>query len=304
VRRSARDPVRGTTRVYGILGDPVAHSLSPVMQNAAFAAAGMDAIYVAFPVRPDDLGAALTGLRAAGIAGLNVTVPHKEAMVGLVDVLRPRARAARAVNTVIRTPAGLAGDNTDGDGFLAALAEARQRVRGVEVLLVGAGGSARGVAHALVRAGAARIVVANRTPARARALARALGARRASAAGLDLLADRRAVAGFDLIVNCTSGGLVAKAGGGARDALAALPVSATRPDVLCCDLLYGRTLSPFLRRARAAARRTLDGRGMLLHQGALAFELWTGRPAPLGVMRRALGPALTGGRAATRSGSR
>jgi shikimate dehydrogenase len=277
--------VRGATRVYGILGDPVAHSLSPAMQNAAFAAAGLDAVYVPFPVRAAGLAASVAGLHAAGVAGLNVTVPHKEAALALADELRPRARACGAVNTLIRTRRGFAGDNTDGLGFLAALAEARHPPRGREVLIIGAGGSARSVAHALLGAGSARLVVANRTPARAASLVAALDDPRAAAAGLDVLRDRAELARFGLIVDCTSAGL---AGG----ALPPLRLAATRPDVLCCDLLYGPRPSRFLARARAGGRRTMDGAGMLLHQGALAFSLWTRRPAPLAAMRRALRRAL------------
>ena len=280
----ARDGISGRSRVYGILGDPVDHSASPAMQNAALAAAGLDAVYVPFHVRPADLPAAVEGLRAAGVAGLNVTVPHKEAVVALLDELRPRARACGAVNTIVRTRRGLAGDNTDGAGFLAALAEAGYRVRGADVLLIGAGGSARSLAHALVRAGCGSLLIANRTPARARALVRTLASGRAAADGLEALRDRPGLGGFGLIVNCTSTGL--------RKTAPPLLFTATRPDALCCDLLYGRTPAPFLRRARAAGRRTMDGRGMLLHQGALAFELWTGRPAPLAAMRRALGRVL------------
>jgi shikimate dehydrogenase len=285
--------VAGGTRVYAILGDPVAHSLSPAMQNAAFAAAGLDAIYVPFRVASAELATAVAGLRAAGVAGWNVTVPHKESMVSLVDELRPRARVCGAVNTVVRTRRGLVGDNTDGAGFVAALAEARRSPRGIAVLLIGAGGSARGVAHALVAAGAAHVVIANRTRARAAALAAALGTRKATAAGLELLRERTALAHFELIVNSTSTGLASLPHGRApADALRGLPFEATRPDALCCDLVYGSRPSAFLRRARRAGRPTMDGAGMLLHQGALAFELWTGRPAPLAVMRRALRRAL------------
>jgi len=264
------------------------------MQNAAFAAAGVDAIYVPFRVAPAELATAVAGLRATGVAGWNATVPHKEAMIALVDELRPRARACGAVNTVVRTRRGLVGDNTDGAGFVAALAETRRSARGIDVLLIGAGGSARGVAHALVAAGAAHVVIANRTQVRAEALAAALGTRKASAAGLALLRDRTALGRFGLIVNCTSTGLASSARGRAADAgaLEHLPFESTRPNALCCDLVYGSRPSAFLRHARRAGRPTMDGTGMLLHQGAMAFELWTGRPAPLAVMRRALRRAL------------
>ncbi len=277
--------VRGTTRVYGILGDPVAHSRSPAMQNAAFAAAGLDAVYVPFPAAAGDLDATLAGLHAAGVAGLNVTVPHKEAVARLAAGLRPRARACGAANTLIRTPRGWVGDNTDGAGLLAALAERRFDPRGRTVLLIGAGGSARSVAHAFARAGVARLIVANRTAARAVELAATLRHRRTIAAGLEVLASRAVLRDVDLIVNSTSTSL-----GG--DALPAIDFAATARTTLCCDLMYGAQPSCFLAQASTAGRRTMDGTGMLLHQGALAFTLWTGAAAPLAAMRRALARSM------------
>ncbi len=272
--------VRGTTRVYGILGDPVSHSRSPAMQNAAFAACGLDAVYVPFPVAAGDLQATMAGLHAAGVAGLNVTVPHKEAAARLAVRLRPRARACGAANTLLRTAEGWVGDNTDGAGLLAALAEARFDPRGKNVLLIGAGGSARSVAHAFARAGTRLLIVANRTPKRAIDLVATLRRRDAYAADLRVLANPEVLGRLDLVVNCTSTSLGA-------GALPAIPFSVTRRDVLCCDLMYGKP-SRFLARASRAGRRTLDGSGMLLHQGALAFTIWTGREAPVEVMRRAL----------------
>jgi shikimate dehydrogenase len=285
-RRGGPSGVRGTTRVYGILGDPVAHSLSPAMQNAAFAALGIDAVYVPFPARAEQLATTIAGLHGAGIAGLNVTVPHKEAAAALCVRLRPRARACGAANTLIRATDGFVGDNTDGDGLLAALAERRFDPRGRRVLLVGAGGSARSVAHAFARAGVARLVIANRTVARARDLATSVS-RRTVATGLDALADAHLLAEIDLIVNSTSASL-------GRAALPPVRFEATRRDLLCCDLMYGAKPSRFLAAAHAAGRRTVDGSGMLLHQGALAFTLWTAKPAPVAVMRRALRRALAG----------
>ena len=272
--------------MYGILGDPVAHSLSPAMQNAAFAAAGIDAVYVPFPVQADGLEATVGGLFAAGVAGLNVTVPHKEAAARLVVALRPRARACGAANTLIRGPRGFVGDNTDGAGLLAALAERGFEPRGRRVLLIGAGGSARSVAHAFARAGVAHLLVANRTPQRARTLVASLRHRGSRAADLGALADRELLGGLDLIVNSTSTGL-------GTGSLPHIDFAATPRQLLCCDLVYGAKPSAFLRAAAAAGRRTVDGSGMLLHQGALAFTLWTGRPAPLAVMRRALAKALS-----------
>lgn len=289
-RRGSPAGVRGTTRVYGILGDPVAHSLSPAMQSAALAAAGIDGIYVPFPVTAADLAAVMTGLFAAGVAGLNVTVPHKEAAARLCVALRPRARACGAANTLIRGAKGWIGDNTDGAGLLAGLAEHGFEARGKNVLLIGAGGSARSVAHAFARAGTRLLLVANRTPKRAVDLVATLRRRDAYAADLRVLANPEVLGRLDLVVNCTSTSLGA-------DALPPIRFADTRRDVLCCDLMYGKT-SPFLAAARRAGRRAVDGSGMLLHQGALAFTLWTGKPAPVAVMRQAL--ARRTGRPTTR----
>ena len=275
--------MRGTTRVYGILGDPVAHSRSPAMQNSAFAALGIDAVYVPFPVAAEDFATTVAGLFAAGVAGLNVTVPHKAAAARIAVALRPRARACGVANTLVRTDDGWVGDNTDGVGLLAALAEHRFRPRGKTVLLIGAGGSARSVAHALVGAGARALIIANRTVARAEELVASLDRRQAEAVDLGVLADADVPGDVDLIVNSTSATLGA-------GTLPAVRFAHTRRDVLCCDLMYGKA-SRFLTQARAARRRAVDGTGMLLHQGALAFTLWTGKRAPLAAMRRALATA-------------
>lgn len=283
-RRGMAVGVRGTTRVYGILGDPVAHSLSPAMQNAAFAAAGSSGVYVPFPVAAGELAAAMEGLFAAGVAGLNVTVPHKEAAARLCVALRPRARACGAANTLIRSARGWVGDNTDGAGLLASLAEHRFDGRGKNVLLIGAGGSARSVAHAFTRTGARLLIVANRTPKRAVDLVATLKRRDVYAADLRVLANPEVLGRLDLIVNCTSTSL-------ATATLPTIRFADTRRDVLCCDLMYGKP-SRFLAQARRAGRRAIDGTGMLLHQGALAFALWTGTAAPIGAMRRALRAAI------------
>jgi shikimate dehydrogenase len=223
----------------------------------------------------------MVGLHAAGIAGLNVTIPHKEAAARFCVALRPRARACGAANTLLRGRRGWIGDNTDGAGLLAALAEHRFAPRGKNVLLIGAGGSARSVAHAFARAGTGLLIVANRTPQRAADLVATLRRRNVDAADLRVLANPDVLAGVDLIVNSTATTL-------RGDAPPAIDFAATAPTVLCCDLMYGTKPSPFSTRARAGRRRTLDGSGMLLHQGALAFTLWTGKAAPIAVMRRAL----------------
>jgi shikimate dehydrogenase len=273
----------------GIFGDPVAHSLSPAMHNAAFAALGLDMTYVPFWVRPTDLAAAVRGARALGLAGFNVTVPHKERILPLLDTVSAEARILGAVNTVARRGHRLVGYNTDGGGFLDALVAARVPVRGRTALLIGAGGAARAVAHALLRAGCRALVIANRTHARARRLRHHLGARRGRVAVVPwaALGDAALLQTVNLLVNGTSLGL-----GG--EAIRPLALGATPPGCVVVDIVYGSRVTPLVAAARRAGRRVIDGRGMLLHQGARAFTLWTGRRAPLGVMAAALGRALAG----------
>jgi shikimate dehydrogenase len=252
------------------------------MQNAAFAAAGLPHLYLRFRVQPRALAAALDEAMALRMGGLNLTVPLKEAVLPHVDGLTPEAERIGAVNTLVFAGRRLIGDNTDGRGFLAALA-GRGRFRRGNAVVVGAGGSARAVGAALVSAGVGRITVANRTPARGEALAERLarlGALHVRVVGLPALAAGDVLADAHLVVNATPLGLA-----GAR-----LPVrySAAPTGCLFVDLVYGATPTPFLAGAARARRPTLDGAAMLLHQGALAFEAWTRRPAPRAAMARAL----------------
>ncbi len=281
------DKHAGTTRIVGIFGDPVAHSLSPVMHNAAFAALGLDRVYVPFCVRPPDLPAAVRGARALGLDGFNVTVPHKERVMALLDTVSAEARALGAVNTVVRRGHRLVGYNTDAGGFLAALAAARVTVRGRAALLIGAGGAARAVAHALLRAGCRTHAIVNSTHARARRLRHQLGARRERVTVVPwaALGDSALLRTADLLVNGTSLGL-----NGER--IRPLALAATPPRCVEVDIVYGPRVTPLVADAHRAGRRAIDGRGMLLQQGAQAFALWTGRRAPLSVMATALGQAL------------
>jgi shikimate dehydrogenase len=288
---------RDQARLFGVLGDPIDHSLSPAMQNAAFAAVGLPHLYLRYRIAPAELARALGEARRLRIAGLNLTVPLKETVLPLLDALSPEAVRIGAVNTVVFSPAGrMVGHNTDGRGFVQAV-RSRVRLRGATVVLIGAGGSARAVGSALVDAGCERIVVANRTPARGEALAARLGrlGRTAtSAVSLRALAQGAVLEDAALVVNTTPVGL--------GDAALKVRFAAAPRRCLFVDLVYGRS-TPFLVGAARAGRPTADGGGMLLHQGALAFELWTGRPAPRAAMARALraaGLALTGPGTASR----
>ena len=268
--------------MFGVLGDPVDHSLSPVMHNAAFAALGLPHVYLRYRVAPTALPEALREARRLEMGGLNLTVPLKETALALVDRLTPEAERIGAVNTICFDRHGLTGDNTDGRGFLRSLGR-RARLRGGHALIIGAGGAARAVAAAITTGGARRLTIVNRTRARAEALVKRVetfGHIQVDTAPLSTLLTVGALEDAAAVINTTSVSL------GARPF--AIRPALTPNDCLFVDLVYGAEHAPFLTAARRAGRPTLDGAGMLLHQGALAFEAWTGRRAPLAVMARAL----------------
>jgi shikimate dehydrogenase len=263
--------IDGRTEVYGIIGRPVAHSLSPAMHNAAFAALGLNKAYLPFEV--EDVAGAMTGLRALGIRGASVTIPHKQAVLPHLDEIDPVAAKIGAVNTLVWNEGRLRGLNTDWLGANRALAE-KLELEGSRVLILGAGGSARAIGFGLLEAGA-KITLASRTPERGQPLARALGC---PWLPLAEAGSHRA----DALVNATSVGMapLAEAMPIGRETLASFTV--------VMDIVYAPLATRLLQEARAAGCRTVDGLAMLLYQGAAQFELWTGRPAPLEVMREAL----------------
>ena len=274
--------ITAKTRVIGIIGDPIGHTRSPAMHNAALEELGLDGVYVAFHVSPARLRDAVRAVRALDLAGLNVTVPHKERILPMLDDVTSRARLIGAVNTVYRRRDELHGDNTDATGFLRALKDVGFRPRRRRALVVGAGGAARAVVAALHEAGAGQIVVVNRSSGRRRSLAAhfARAFVTVETADLDLLTDEKALSRLDIIVNTTSVGWH-------DEKFPDLSYAATPGACLFHDLIYGRN-TDFLARAQRLGRPTLDGLSMLLHQGAAAFSLWTGQSAPLDVMSRAL----------------
>jgi shikimate dehydrogenase len=267
--------IGGATRVGAVLGWPVAHSASPAMHNAAFLELGIDAVFVALAVPSDRLAEAVRGLPALGLLGASVTIPHKQALIALCDRLDPSAERAGAVNCLVFDDRLVVGHNTDAGGFLDALSgELGRDPRGARAVLLGAGGAARAVATALTGAGAAVAVVARSTVAWCET-------RPWSEGELAALLPR-----CDLLIDCTPVGL-------RRDQEAALPgripVELLPDGAAVVALSYGPPGSALLERARARGLAAMDGAAMLLHQGARAFTLWTGRPAPVAVMRAALG---------------
>jgi shikimate dehydrogenase len=274
------------TAVAAIFGDPVGHSKSPAMHNAAYAALGMNRTYVAFRVTAENLAPALRSIQSLGIVGVNLTVPHKEAAARLIKDLSGEARMLGAVNCVVNRRGTLRGDNTDARGLERDLRDLECELRGRLAIVIGAGGGAASSVLACMRLGASRVVIVNRTPARAAALARRLfakGMRRAAgdARGLDALMDPSLLADAGLIVNATSMGLT-------TGRFARLAYDATAADCLFYDLIYGREPTEFLKPALAAGRRASDGAGMLVNQGELAFKLFNRVAPPAGVMRTAL----------------
>ena len=290
----------GKTRLVGVIGWPVEHSVSPPMHNAAFRALGLDWCYVPLPVAPAQVEAAVLGAAALGFQGLNVTVPHKQAVLALMDELTPEARAIGAVNTVVLGERSCLGHNTDAQGFVRALREAGagfdpadEYLRGRSALVLGAGGAARAVVCGLVRQGA-RVIVANRTVERAEALVEAFSelasaADQLAACPLDPATLRRVSRGVELIVNTTPLGMWPEVDASPWPEDVPFPKEA-----LAYDLIYRPRVTSFMRQAQAAGARAADGLGMLVHQGAAAFELWTGQPAPTGVMYSACLAQLPG----------
>jgi shikimate dehydrogenase len=283
--------ITGRTRFTAILGDPIEHSLSPVMHNAAYEALGIERAYLAFHVAAQDLPLVLRAIRALKIAGVNLTVPHKEAAVAMMSHLSEEAGLLGAVNCVINRDGELHGDNTDARGLERDLRQSGVTIEGRPAIIIGAGGAAASALLVCRRMGAARIVLCNRTVERAIKLAERFARHQGwsdvpiRAGGLELLTQPEVIGGAALVINATSMGL---AGGG----FAPVAYAATPHDCVFYDMLYARDITPFLTPARALGRQTLDGAGMLLHQGVLAFELFNGLVAPVEVMRTALLAAL------------
>ena len=266
-----------STRVAGVIGHPVRHSLSPALHNAAFQALDLDWAYLAFDVAPGEGYGAVRAMRALGIEGLSVTMPHKEDAAGAVDRLSPVAARLGAVNCVHLRGREVVGENVDGIGLLDALRlDEGFSPQGARCLVLGAGGAARSIVLALVEAGVADVAVWGRTPERAEAAASSLGGR--------AVADPADVE-YDLLVNATPVGMPDSPG---------LPVdpAVLRAGTLVVDLIYHPPVTPLLEAARAAGCVAVNGLGMLIHQAAHQFRLWTGEDPPLEVMSAAAVSAI------------
>jgi shikimate dehydrogenase len=262
--------IDGHTKIFGILGRPVTHSLSPAMHNAAFRHLGLNAVYVAFPVT--DLVQAVAGLRGLGVGGVSVTIPFKEEIIPLLDELDPQAAQIGAVNTVVNRDGHLTGYNTDWLGAVTAL-QAKVSLKGQHVLILGAGGASRAIAYGIFRQGG-KVTLTDIDAARAAALARDLGA---------------AAIAPDALDRCPAGILVNASPVGMAPDVDWIPIN---PDLLdrfetVMDIVYQPLQTRLLREAEAHGCATIDGLQMLIHQGAAQFELWTGQQAPVEIMAQA-----------------
>ena len=267
---------------YAVIGDPIQHSLSPSMHNAGYEALGVDAEYQRFHVKASHLAEAVEGLRALGFSGWNVTLPHKEPIISLLDTLTPQAKRAGAVNTVKIYEGQLIGHNTDGDGFVRSVEEELPGFKGKKAVLLGAGGASKGIALALVEQGM-HLHILNRTPEKAKGLAQVIqseGGRATSGefAPGDWLKD------VDLLVQTTSIGLHSEP----------FPFSleGISKQALVVDIIFNPMETLLLKEAKELGCRTQNGLGMLLYQGALAWEFWLGGQAPVEEMRQALNKQL------------
>lgn len=273
-------------RIIGIIGYPLGHSLSPLMHNRAFEHLGLHYQYTLFPVKEEELGHAIRGIRALNIVGCNVTIPYKEQVIPFLDYLAPGAKTLGAVNTIVNKDGELWGYNTDGIGFYRSLTEELGTdVQGKKALLIGAGGAARAVAHALLEAGLQELVIANRNLDNGKRLANELEKRGYQVQVVELKEEilRKFLMQMDFLINSSSVGMYPQIEAG-------LPIKQEwlRPPLILCDLIYNPVKTKLLQMGEAQGCQILNGVGMLVYQGAAAFELWTGQEAPVEIMKKSV----------------
>lgn len=279
--------IDGHTRVAGIFGDPIGHTLSPAMHNAAFKAIGLNAVYIPFHVKADSKGAlkaAVEAVAAMNMLGVNVTIPHKERVFKFLDEADEHAIDIGAVNTIVNRDGRLFGYNTDGAGYLLSLRkETGFRPAGKRVVIIGAGGAARSILYSILGLQPASVVLANRTVKRADSLANEF-ARKFSVpvetAALEPGVMEKALSSADLVVNTTSIGMMGKGE-------LALPIEALPSKAVVSDIVYRPLKTGLIKDAEKRGLKVHTGLGMLVRQGAIGFELWTGKKAPVSVMEKA-----------------
>jgi len=275
--------ISGKTRVCAIIGDPVEHSLSPVMHNAAFKELGLNLVYVAFTVTRNELKDAISGARSLGMRGLNVTMPHKNAVMSYLDETDSTAKAIGAVNTILNEQGKLIGFNTDGVGALRALKENGISPDGKKMLIVGAGGAAKAIAFQAAQE-VEELVILNRTSEKAEQLAEVLRrefGKRVNGGALSAEVLKKELKTTDILVNATSVGMHPDVN------RSPVPSDLLRRDLCVMDIIYNPLETKLVTDAKAVGAKVVLGLEMLLYQGAVAFEIWTNCPAPVEVMKEA-----------------
>ena len=273
----------GKTAVYAVIGDPIAHSISPVMQNAAFEAMKLDCVFLAFKVAPAEVENALRGVRGLSIRGLNVTMPHKNAVIAYLDEVDETAQFLGSVNTILNEGCRLRGFSTDGAGAYRALEENGVVLKEKKLVLLGAGGAARAIAFALAKE-VGELVLLNRTPEKTFALAEGLTRRfhkKVTADSFSPSTLKKSLQDADVLINATSVGMHPHA------SLSLVEPELLKPSLTVMDIVYNPLETKLTKDARAAGAKVVSGLEMLIYQGAASFELWTGKPAPVEVMRKA-----------------
>jgi shikimate dehydrogenase len=283
-------PISGKTRVCGVIGYPIEHTMSPVMHNAAFSSLGIDYIYLPFRVRKEDLEKAIAGVKALNLVGLNVTIPHKVSVIPLLDELEPLAAKIGAVNTIVNDNGLLRGYNTDASGFVHALLDNGVKPTNKKVVLLGAGGASRAIAYILAESGANLVILNRRQEIEwAKKLAEEISQEFCrSTKALELSGQNLAeeLEGSDILVNATSVGM--------SPGIDETPVPSTLLKYIpvVFDIVYNPLQTRLRREAQAAGATTISGLDMLVWQGAIAFEKWTGHKAPLEIMKKEATRAL------------
>jgi shikimate dehydrogenase len=275
--------ISGKTRVCGVIGDPIEHTLSPTIHNAAFNHLKLDFVFLAFRVKAADLENAIRGMRGLGIHGLNVTMPHKSTVIGYLDEVDPTVKFLGSANTVLNKDGELSGFNTDGVGALKALRENGTELSEKKVLLLGAGGAAKAIAFSLARE-VGELVILNRAAEKAKKLAEALRRifnKKVVGGSLSPDAIAKNLQDSDVLVNATSVGMHPNV------SQSIAPPQWLKPDLAVMDIVYNPIETRLAKDAKAAGAKVISGVEMLIYQGAASFEIWTGRSAPIEVMRRA-----------------
>ncbi|WP_378956349.1 shikimate dehydrogenase [Pelosinus sp. sgz500959] len=277
--------ITGKTKTLGILGCPVGHSLSPLMHNAAFAALTLDYIYVPLPVEPDHLGQAIAGLKAMGFVGMNVTIPHKVTVMPYLDEIHPSAQLTGAVNTIVIKNGKCIGYNTDGQGFIQSLTAKSITIKDKTAVIMGAGGAARAVVYGLLEYGIKKVIVGTRNVAKAQEFVKLFPKSRSKIEGCNWETESfiQALQECDILINCTPIGMSSN-----KETQLPIQWHHIKSDAAVCDLIYNPSPTDFLVQAEMRGHIIMDGKGMLVEQGALAFELWTGEKAPRKIMSETL----------------